>query len=63
MKIKIKDAVDIGNKLNIDFKIIKPKEWRNAMQVELEHGTINKLTNVTNNNLVKTGKIALTHIL
>lgn len=33
------------------------------MNVELEHGTKYKKTNVTNNDLISTGKIALAHLL
>ena len=33
------------------------------MKVELEHGMIDKRTNVTNDDLMKTGKIALAHLL
>jgi len=33
-----------------------------GMEVELEHGKINELTNVTNNDLLITGKIALAHL-
>jgi hypothetical protein len=32
------------------------------MNVELEHGSIDKRTNVTNNDLILTGKIALAHL-
>ena len=33
------------------------------MEVELEHGVRNVVTNVTNDDLVLTGKIALAHLL
>ena len=33
-----------------------------ALVVELEHGTVNQETNVTNDDPVKTGKIALAHL-
>ena len=32
------------------------------MDVELEHGSINQLTNVTNDDPILTGKIALAHL-
>lgn len=32
------------------------------MEIELEHGTANSLTNVTNDDLLTTGKIALAHL-
>lgn len=63
MKITLAQARAIGNKLNINFNEYDINTWRHAMQVELEHGSIRPLTNVTNNDLLKTGKIALAHIL
>ena len=33
-----------------------------GMKIEMEHGYINKQTNVTNNSLLKTAKIALAHL-
>ena len=62
-KITLTEAKQIGNKLKINFDVIDPKEWQYAMQVELEHGTCNKRTNVTGNDLLKTGKIALSHLI
>jgi hypothetical protein len=62
-KITLNEAKKVGDKLNIDFNVIDIKEWRDGMQIELEHGTHNKKTNVTGNDLMKTGKIALAHIL
>jgi hypothetical protein len=62
-KITLNEAKKVGDKLNIDFNVIDITEWRDGMQIELEHGTHNKKTNVTGNDLMKTGKIALAHIL
>lgn len=62
-KITLNEAKTIGNKLKINFKVIPLNEFRDAMQIELEHGKHNKQTNVTANNLLMTGKIALSHIL
>jgi hypothetical protein len=33
-----------------------------GLEIELEHGIINQVTNVTNDNLVIIGKIALAHL-
>ena len=33
------------------------------MNIELEHGLVNGTTNVTNDNLTTTGKIALAHLM
>ena len=33
------------------------------MNIELEHGYVNPITNVTNNDLLMTAKIALAHLM
>lgn len=38
------------------------KQLKKGMQVELEHGTVSPLTNVTDNDVIFTGKIAMAHI-
>ena len=37
-------------------------EFRKGLEVELEHGTRDPQTNVTNDDMVLTGKIALAHL-
>ena len=34
-----------------------------GLNIELEHGYVNPVTNVTNNDLMITGKIALAHLM
>ncbi len=65
MKYKVSDdeAKRIAKKLNLNLEVIDLKIWKTGMNIELEHGYINTKTNVTNNNLLKTGKIALAHLL
>jgi len=46
-------AKEIGEKLGITWK---------EFDVELEHGTVNMKTNVTNDDALITGKIALAHL-
>ena len=62
-QITLDEAKDVMNKLKINHKIISPNHFKNAMQIELEHGRVNKRTNVTHNDINKTGKIALAHLL
>lgn len=57
------DAKSIGDKLKIDWKKIPLSQFKKGLQVELEHGSRNKKTNVTNNDPIKTGKIALAHLM
>jgi hypothetical protein len=61
-KFSLKKTTSIGNKLGIDWSIISKKEWNYGVNVELEHGLENKSTNVTNDDAIMTGKIALAHI-
>lgn len=57
-----KDIVSAGKKANIDLDKYDPKELNKGFDVEKEHGNINPETNVTNDNDVKTLKIALAHL-
>lgn len=57
-----KDAKRIGDKLNINWNEVNIKEFTKGINVELEHGNKDKETNVTNNDPILTGKIALAHL-
>ena len=58
----LEDAVSIANKLNITFDKFNIHDFLTGINIELEHGTINPLTNVTNDDLEMTAKIALAHL-
>ena len=58
----LEDAVYIANKLGITFDRFSAYDFFTGINIELEHGTINPLTNVTNNDLEMTAKIALAHL-
>ena len=58
----LKDAVDIANKLGITFDKFSIYDFLTGLNIELEHGKINEFTNVTNDNLELTAKIALAHL-
>lgn len=58
----LKDVINITNILNIKFDKFTPQELLDGINIELEHGTINQKTNVTNNDLITTTKIALAHL-
>lgn len=62
MKISKKKAKGIGDKLGIDWKIISLEQFTRGMNVELEHGKRDPQTNVTNDDLMLTGKIAWAHL-
>lgn len=57
-----KDATYIASKLGILFDKFTVEDFLTGLNIELEHGTINLETNVTNNDLEKTAKIALAHL-
>ena len=50
-------------KLDMSSQLFSINDLTKGMNVELEHGKANSLTNVTNNDLMTTGKIALAHLL
>lgn len=52
----------IGEKLGIGWDKFDVDQFRRGMNVELEHGTVNSDTNVTNDDPLMTGKIALAHL-
>ena len=51
-----------GETLNIKWDKFDIEQFRMGMVVELEHGRIDLDTNVTNNDPLITGKIALAHL-
>lgn len=60
--INLKEAVDIANKLKIKFDKFSVKDFLIGLNIELEHGLVDPITNVTDNDLEKTAKIALAHL-
>ena len=59
---KIKDILDVAKTLNVDFTKFSLNDFITGINIELEHGLVNPETNVTNNNLLLTAKIALAHL-
>ena len=58
----INDAKTVGKLLNIKFDKFTEEDLMEGLNVELEHGSINPNTNVTNDSLILTAKIALAHL-
>jgi len=56
------EAKQIGEKLGIDWSKFNVEQYRMGLDVELEHGLVVSSTNVTNDNPIITGKIALAHL-
>jgi len=56
------EAKIIGTRLGVDWSKYNLEQFRMGLAVELEHGIVNPATNVTNDDLLMTGKIALAHL-
>ena len=56
------EAKAIGEQLGIDWSKFDVDQFRRGMDVELEHGTVDPHTNVSNDDPLTTGKIALAHL-
>jgi hypothetical protein len=56
------DAKKVGDTLGVDWKRIDVEQFRMGINVELEHGARDPETNVTNDDVLLTGKIAWAHL-
>lgn len=61
-KFTAEEARRIGSELGIDWSQVDLEQFRIGLEVELEHGTRDPETNVTNDDEILTGKIALAHL-
>lgn len=57
------EARAIGEQIGVNWDQVDLEQFRMGLAVELEHGTRSPQTNVTNDDLAMTGKIALAHLL
>jgi hypothetical protein len=56
------EAKAIGEQIGIKWDKFDVDQFRRGMDVELEHGTVDPWTNVTDDDPIITGKIALAHL-
>jgi len=56
------EAQQIGATLGLDWKKLDLEQFRRGLEVELEHGARDRETNVTNDDLTLTAKIAWAHL-
>lgn len=56
------EAQRIGAALGIDWSQFDVEQFRMGLDVELEHGTADPATDVTHDDPMMTGKIALAHL-
>jgi Protein of unknown function (DUF5661) len=61
-RISVATAKRVGSKLGVDWAKVDLDQFRRGLEVELEHGARDPQTNVTNNDMDLTGKIAWAHI-
>ena len=61
-KFTIEEARAIGGQLGVDQADLNFEEFRRGLEVELEHGSRDPETNVTNDDVLLTGKIAWAHL-
>ena len=56
------EAKKIGEQLGIDWLKFDVDQFRRGLDVELEHGNVDPETNVSDDDPITTGKIALAHL-
>jgi hypothetical protein len=61
-KVEPEEAQVILEEVNTEGMDIDFEDFRHVLEIELEHGTIYKDANVTNNHPILTGKIVLAHL-
>ena len=62
MAFTAEEAKAIGEKLGLKWDKFDVDQFKKGMEVELEHGSRDSLTNVTSGDPLITGKIALAHL-
>lgn len=60
--MELNDARKVGDELGINWDQVSPEEFTMGINVEFEHGTRYKETNITNDNKKMTGQIAWAHL-
>lgn len=58
----LEEAKAMGESLGIQWDMFDEKQFQMGMNVELEHGTMHRVSNITNDNPEMTAKIALAHL-
>jgi hypothetical protein len=61
-RITADEATRVGATLGVDWTKVELEQFRRGLEVELEHGARDPETNVTNDDLALTGKIAWAHL-
>lgn len=61
-RITTEEARRVGDEIGVDWALFDLEQFRRGMDVELEHGSHDPQTDVTGDDPVVTGKIALAHL-
>ena len=56
------EARRVGESIGVDWTKVDLEQFRRGLEVELEHGARDPETNVTNDDISLTGKIAWAHL-
>ena len=56
------EAQRIGDEIGVDWDRLDVEQFRQGLDVELEHGSRDPQTDVTHDDPIMTGKIALAHM-
>ena len=62
-KISEEQAYRVGTNMGIDFNVVPLYIFTYGLNVVLEHGSVHKFTNVTNDRIFDTAKIAVAHLM
>jgi hypothetical protein len=60
--ITVEEAKRVGDEIGVDWSRFDLEQFRRGMDVELEHGSRDPETDVTHDDPILTGKIALAHM-
>ena len=61
-KTTLEEARRVGDEIGVDWELFDIELFRAGMDVELEHGSHDSQTDVTHDDPILTGKIALAHM-
>lgn len=61
-RTSIEEARRVGDLIGVDWQLYDLEQFRRGMDVEFEHGAHDPQTDVTHDDAVVTGKIALAHM-
>lgn len=61
-KTTLDEARRVGDEIGVDWEKFEPEQFRAGMDVEFEHGSHDPQTDVTHDDPIITGKIALAHM-